>query len=45
LLDLQTEDFAPLTEADQPLLRLDTGRGLGKVLQEVKGFLNGVLLK
>jgi hypothetical protein len=45
LLDLQMEDFAPLTEADQPLLRLDTGRGLGKVLQEVKGFLNGVLLK
>ncbi len=45
LLDLQMEDFEPLTAADQPLLRLDTGRDLGKVLQEVNDFLNGVLLK
>jgi hypothetical protein len=42
LLDLQREDFDPFTAADQPLLRLDTGRELGKVLQEVNGFLNSV---
>jgi predicted kinase len=45
LLDLQIEDFEPLTAADQPLLRLDTRRDLGKVLQEVNGFLDGVILK
>jgi predicted kinase len=45
LLDLQMEDFEPLTEAEQPVLRLDTGGELGKVLQEVIRFLNGVLLK
>jgi predicted kinase len=45
LLDLQMEDFEPLTAADQPLLRLDTGRDLGKVLQEVNGFLDGVVPK
>jgi|UniRef100_A0A7V6DNQ4 predicted kinase len=42
LLDLQMEDFEPLTEEDQPLLRLDTGRDLGKVLQEVNEFLDGL---
>ena len=40
LLDLQAEDFEPLTEADQPLLKLDTGRELEKVLQEVNRFLD-----
>ncbi len=42
LLDLQREDFEPLTKADQPLLRLDTGRELGKVLQEITGFLDSL---
>jgi hypothetical protein len=42
LLDLQVEDFEPLTKADQPLLRLDTGRESEKVLQEVNGFLDGL---
>jgi uncharacterized protein len=45
LLDLQMEDFEPLTEADQPLLRLDTGRDLDKVLQEVNGFIDGLLAR
>lgn len=45
LLNLQREDFDPLTAAHQPLLRLDTGGDLGKVLQEVNGFLNGVVQK
>jgi predicted kinase len=42
LLDMQTEDFEPLTGADQPLLRLDTGQDLEKVLQEVNEFLDGL---
>ena len=41
LLDLQMEDFEPLTEADQPLLRLDTGQDLEKVLAQVNEFLDG----
>jgi predicted kinase len=45
LLDLQMEDFEPLTEADQPLLRLDTGGDLEKVLQEVNGFIDGLLIR
>jgi predicted kinase len=40
LLDLQVEDFEPISEADKPLLRLDTGRDLEEVLQEVNGFLD-----
>ena len=44
LLDMQTEDFEPLTQADQPLLRLDTGRELAEILQEVNGFLNSMSL-
>ncbi len=44
LLDLQTEDFEPLTEADQPVLRLDTGRELAEILQDVNGFLNSMSL-
>jgi predicted kinase len=42
LIDFQREDFEPLTEADQPLLRLDTGRDMEKVLQEVNHFLDGL---
>ena len=45
LLDLQVEDFEPLTEADQPLLRLDTGRELEQVLQDVNEFLDGLLVQ
>jgi predicted kinase len=45
LLDLQMEDFEPLTEADQPLLRLDTGQDLEKVLQEVNAFIDGLLVR
>ena len=45
LLDLQVEDFEPVTEADQPLLRLDTGRDLEHVLQEVSEFLDGISVR
>jgi hypothetical protein len=44
LLDLQTEDFDALTRADQPLLRLDTGRDLAEILQDVNGFLDRLSL-
>ena len=43
LLDLQMKDFDPLTEADQPLLKLDTGRDLAEVHQEISGFLDEFL--
>jgi uncharacterized protein len=43
LLDLQIKDFDPLTAADQPLLKVDTGRGLEKVLQEITDFLDNVI--
>jgi predicted kinase len=43
LLDLQIEDFEPVTEADQPRLRLDTGRDLEPALQEVNRFLDGLV--
>ena len=39
LLDRQKQDFDPLTEADRPLLELDTGRELAAVLQEITDFL------
>jgi uncharacterized protein len=42
LLDLQMADFEPLTEADQPFVKIDTGRDLEKVLQEVNEFLDGL---
>jgi predicted kinase len=42
LLEAQVEDFEALTDDDQPLLRLDTGRDLDKVLQEVNDFLEGL---
>jgi predicted kinase len=42
LLDLQMEDFEALTEADKPLLKLDTGKGLEKMLREVNEFLDGL---
>jgi predicted kinase len=45
LLDLQTEDFEPLTGADQPLLRLDTGQNMEKVLNEVNEFLDDLLVQ
>ncbi len=44
LLDLQTEDFDALTQADQPRLRLDTGREPAEVLQDVNGFLDSLSL-
>lgn len=43
LLDLQMKDFEPLTVEDQPLLKLDTGRELEEVLQEVSTFLDNFL--
>jgi|UniRef100_A0A7C3Z066 hypothetical protein len=42
LLDLQAEDFEPPSEADQPLLRLDTGGNLEQALGEIKQFLEGL---
>jgi predicted kinase len=45
LLDLQMVDFEPLTGVDQPLLKVDTGQDLEKVLQEVNGFINGLLIR
>lgn len=45
LLDWQIEDFDPLTEADQPLLRLDTGRDLDKVLEDMNEFLDGLTIQ
>jgi len=39
LLELQQQDFDPLTEADRPLLKVDTGRELAAVLQEITDFL------
>jgi uncharacterized protein len=39
LLDMQTEDFDPLDEADRPLLRLDTGRDLEASVAEVENFI------
>lgn len=43
LLDLQIKDFDPLTGADQPLLKVDTGRELAAVLQEITGFLDNFI--
>jgi len=43
LLDLQVEDFEAVTPADRPLLKLDTGRELEEVLQEVETFLEGCM--
>ena len=43
LLDLQMKDFDPLSEADQPLLQLDTGRELAEVRQEISVFLDDFL--
>jgi predicted kinase len=43
LLDLQMKDFDPLTEADQPLLKLDTGRELAEIRQEISSFLDEFL--
>jgi uncharacterized protein len=45
LLDLQMGDFEPLTDADQPLLRLDTSQDLEKVLQKVNSFMDGLLIR
>jgi uncharacterized protein len=45
ILDLQAENFDPVTEAEQPLLRLDTGRDLEQVLREVNEFLDGLALQ
>lgn len=39
LFALQARDFDPPTGADQPLLRLETGRELAAVLAELKDFL------
>jgi uncharacterized protein len=45
LLDQQIEDFEPPTATDQPLLRLDTGRDLEQVFQEVNTFMDGFLVR
>jgi predicted kinase len=37
---LQAEDFEPLGEEDQPLLKLDTGGEPEEVLAELQGFLS-----
>lgn len=43
LLDLQKEDFDPLTEADRPLLQVDTERELAEILQEITDFLGNLI--
>ncbi len=43
ILDMQAQDFEPLTPADRPLLRLDTGRGPEEVLSEAEAFLAELL--
>ncbi len=43
ILDMQAQDFEPLTPADRPLLRLDTGRGPEEVLSEAEAFLADLL--
>ncbi len=43
LFEAQARDFDPLGPGDRPLLRLDTGRELGVVLEELKGFVQGYL--
>jgi uncharacterized protein len=40
LLESQKEDFDPLTEADQPRLKVDTGRELAEVIREITEFLD-----
>lgn len=45
LLDRQVEDFEPVSAADRPLLRLDTGRELAEILQEVNGFLDDLAIQ
>jgi hypothetical protein len=40
LLESQQEDFDPLTDADRPLLKVDTGQELAAVLQEITSFLD-----
>jgi hypothetical protein len=39
----QRRDFDPLGPQDRPLLRLDTGRELAVVLEELKGFVQSYL--
>jgi hypothetical protein len=43
LLEAQARDFDPLRPQDRPLLRLDTGRELEVVLQELKSFVQNFL--
>jgi predicted kinase len=43
LLEAQARDFDPLGTLDQPLLRLDSGRELAVVLEELKGFVQSCL--
>ncbi len=42
LLELQRQDFEPLGEAEQPLIKLDTGRELEEVLRELGEFLQSL---
>ncbi len=42
ILDRQAEDFDPPTEADRPLLPLDTSREVSEALAEAEGFLAGL---
>jgi len=39
LLEAQAKDFDPLTPGDRPLLRLDTGREVGVVVEDLKSFV------
>lgn len=39
ILELQEQDFEPVSEADEPLLRLDTGREVAEAVTQVEEFL------
>jgi predicted kinase len=43
LLEAQKEDFDPLTAEDRPLVKVDTGRKLAVVLQEITAFLDNFI--
>lgn len=43
LLDRQAEDFEPLTEADRPLLPLDTEAPVEITLEKLEAFVDGFL--
>jgi predicted kinase len=43
LLDLQSKDFDPLTEADLPQLTVNTGEELAEILQDITDFLKNLI--